>query len=67
MKHLGLLFLLTLLSAGIQAQQVEYVDDEACGCELVFVDGIQTTTDGSLFGFKRAEGTIITHNRYRFV
>lgn len=67
MKHLGLLFLLTLLSAGIQAQQVEYVDDEACGCELVFVDGIQTTTDGSLFGFKRADGTIITPNRYRFV
>lgn len=67
MKQLGILLLLTLLSTGIHAQQVEYVDDEACGCELVFIDGIQTTTDGELFGFKRADGTIITPNRYRFV
>lgn len=49
------------------AQQVEYVDDEACGCELVFIDGIQTTTDGERFGFKRADGTVIAPNIYRFV
>lgn len=49
------------------AQTVEYVDDEECGCSLVFVDGIQTTTDGHLFGFKRADGTVIVENRYLYV
>ncbi|MBQ9417602.1 MAG: WG repeat-containing protein [Bacteroidales bacterium] len=49
------------------AQTVEYVDDEACGCELVFIDGIQTTTDGTLYGFRRADGTTIAPNRYAYV
>ena len=50
-----------------EAQTVEYVDDEDCGCSLVFVDGIQTTQDGELFGFKRADGTVIVDNIYRYV
>ena len=49
------------------AQQVEYVDDEECGCSLVFVDGIQTTQDGDRFGFKRSDGTVIAENIYRYV
>ena len=46
---------------------MEYVDDEECGCELVFIDGIQTTQSGDRFGFKREDGTIIVPNKYMFV
>lgn len=58
---------LTALIHPLAAQEVEYVDDESCGCELVFVDGIQTTRDGDLYGFKRADGTVITPNIYLYV
>ena len=46
---------------------VVIVDDEACGCELVFIDGIQTIQRGDLFGFKREDGTIIVEPKYKFV
>lgn len=48
-------------------ESVVYVDDEACGCELVFIDGIQTTTDGEHYGFKRQDGSIIADNIYYYV
>ena len=68
MKHL----LLTLLALSatllpLAAQEVEYVDDESCGCELVFIDGIQTTQDGDRFGFRLADGTVIAPNKYLYV
>lgn len=44
-----------------------YVDDESCGCELVFIDGIQTTKRNGLFGFKREDGTEIVPPKYMFV
>ena len=44
-----------------------YVDDESCGCELVFVDGIQTTQRNGLYGFKREDGTEIVPPTYMFV
>lgn len=62
-----LLSLFTLLFSGLKAQEVEYVDDESCGCELVFIDGIQTTQDGNRFGFRRADGTVIKPNIYLYV
>lgn len=43
------------------------VDDEACGCELFFIDGIQTTQRDGLFGFKLEDGTEIVEPRYKFV
>jgi hypothetical protein len=64
------LFILSLLFCGYSLcaqEKVEYVDDEACGCELVFIDGIQTTQDGDRFGFKREDGTVIVPNKYLFV
>lgn len=68
MKRLPVIMLLLLLASAICAQEkVEYVDDESCGCELVFVDGIQTTTDGDRFGFKRQDGSIISPNKYKYV
>ena len=71
MKRLYLILILALLAPALRAQEetdkVEYVDDEACGCELVFINGIQTTQDGDRFGFKREDGTIIVPNKYMFV
>ncbi len=43
------------------------VDDEDCGCELVFIDGIQTTQRDGLFGFKLEDGTEIVPPKYKFV
>lgn len=72
-------FLLTLfailLLSPLSAQQtkpspdkkIAIVDDEECGCELVFIDGIQTTERDGLFGFKREDGTIISEPKYKFV
>jgi len=67
-----LFFFITLLlgiipNLSAQDEKVEYVDDEACGCELVFIDGIQTTQDGDRFGFKREDGTTIVPNKFMFV
>lgn len=72
MKKYFILLAFALLASfsHLSAQEegkVEYVDDESCGCELVFIDGIQTTQDGNLFGFKRADGTIIVPNKFMFV
>lgn len=68
MKHSALLLTLLLLSAAAVAQQnVTIVDDEECGCELIYVDGIETTRSGDLYGFRRADGTVIAPNIYRYV
>lgn len=69
-----LIFILVLFAVSSSAfaqgkseDNVVIVDDESCGCELVFIDGIQTTRDGDLFGFKKADGTVIVPNKYKFV
>lgn len=68
MKHTLLLLILLLATLPLRAQEkIEYLDDEECGCELVFIDGIQTTQDGDRFGFKREDGTVIVPNKYLFV
>ena len=68
MKRFLIISFCLLAWAGLKAQEkVEYVDDEECGCELVFIDGIQTTQDGERFGFKREDGTVIVPNKYMFV
>lgn len=54
----------------IQAQEkgkVTIVDDEECGCELVFIDGIQTIERDGLYGFKREDGTVFVEAKYKFV
>ena len=50
-----------------EPSKVTVVDDEACGCELVFIDGIQTTERNGLFGFKREDGSIISEPVFKFV
>ena len=68
MKKIFLIIPILLLAITLHAQEkVEYIDDEECGCELVFIDGIQTTQDGELFGFKREDGSVIVPNIYMFV
>ena len=65
-----LLAVLSFYAMPVSAQQpedVRVVDDEACGCELFYVDGIQTTQKDGKFGFKRADGTVIVPNKYMFV
>lgn len=66
-KTIPLLIILLCSTFGLAQERVEYVDDESCGCELVFIDGIQTTQAGDRFGFKREDGTIIAPNKYMFV
>lgn len=69
-KHLIILALLAFISPlcfGQNDDEVVYVDDESCGCELVFINGIQTTQDGDRFGFKREDGTIFVPNKFMFV
>lgn len=46
---------------------VVIVDDEECGCELVFIDGIQTIERDGHFGFKREDGTVIVEPVYKYV
>lgn len=50
-----------------EKEHVVVVDDESCGCELVFIDGIQTTQRDSLFGFKHEDGRVLVEPRYKFV
>ena len=67
MKRLATILLFAALTTMVQAQTVEYIDDEECGCELFFFDGIQTTRDGDLHGFRLADGTVIVENKYKYV
>ena len=61
-----LLFLLAFPLCG-QAQKVKIIEDEKCGCDIVLVDGIETTREGGLYGFRLEDGTVIVPNKYRFV
>lgn len=59
------LFLSGFNAAFGQEVKVDY--DEQCGCDIFYVDGIETTRDGELYGFRREDGTVIAPNIYRFV
>lgn len=70
MKRLALLAL--LLASVSHAQKITYDTDQSCDCDIVYIDGIETTKelqpDGTtLYGFRRQDGTIITPNQYKYV
>lgn len=66
MKRLLILVALLLsLTPSRGQQRFEY--DEECGCDLLFVDGIQTTREGDLYGFRLEDGTQIVPNIYMHV
>lgn len=69
LKPLLALLALSALLAPLYAQSgtITYAVDSACGCDIRFVDGIQTTRSGNLYGFRRYDGTLIAPDIYRFV
>lgn len=71
MKRLFFILLASLTLPLLAQEEVEehvtIVDDESCGCELFFVDSIQTTKRDGLFGFKLADGREMVPPRYMFV
>ena len=62
-----LLLPLTLLAQEEAEENILIVDDEECGCELFFIDSIQTTKRDGLFGFKLADGRELVEPKYMFV
>ena len=70
MKYTYIISLLisVLLPVTVAAQEVKTVTDESCGCDIVYVDGIETTRSAdSLYGFRREDGTVIAPTIYRYV
>lgn len=67
MRRSVLTLLATLCLTGAAAQKIEYTTNEECGCELVVVDGIETTQSGGLYGFRLLDGTVIAENQYKYV
>ena len=51
----------------IHAQNTRYETDSTCGCDILYVDGIQTTREGNRYGFKRDDGTVLAPNIYLHV
>lgn len=51
----------------LQAQEVKILEDESCGCDLVLVNGVETTKSDGLYGFRLEDGTVIAPNIYRYV
>lgn len=60
-----LAFLLLPLDGRTQDTRYDY--DESCGCDIFYVDGIETTRDGDRYGFRRDDGTVIAPNIYLYV
>lgn len=68
MKHHTLALLLILgCCLGAHAQDISYATDEECGCDIMYVNGFETTRDGDRYGFRRYDGTVIAPNIYKHV
>lgn len=68
MSHRLPILLLLLLSFGVCGQNVTYKHVDSCGCDIAYVDGIETTKSAEgLYGFRAYDGTVIAPNIYRFV
>lgn len=50
-----------------QGQRITLAVDSTCGCDIVYVDGIETTREGERYGFRRSDGTVVAPNIYRHV
>ena len=63
---LGLIGLMGLMGE-VRGQKITYDTDTTCGCDIYYIDGIQTTREGNLYGFKRSDGGVIVPNIFRYV
>ncbi len=61
------LLLLVLLTRPALGQEVRMDYDEQCGCDIMFVDGVETTREGDRYGFRLEDGTQIVPNIYLYV
>lgn len=57
----------TMGSFSVWAQETRYETDPTCGCDILYVDGIQTTRDGDRYGFRRDDGFVVAPNIYSHV
>lgn len=55
------------LMGEVWGQKITYDTDTTCGCDIYYIDGIQTTREGNLYGFKRSDGRVIVPNIFRYV
>lgn len=62
-----LILFLELLSPFASAQNTRYETDSTCGCDILYVDGIQTTREGDRYGFRRDDGSVVAPNIYLHV
>ena len=64
-----LLLLLFALHSSLHAQNTSsyYAIDSTCGCDIFYTEGIQTTREGNLYGFRRYDGTVVAPNIYPYV
>lgn len=62
-----ILAILCLLPSVVQAQEVRILEDESCGCDIVLVDGIETTRGEGRYGFRHEDGRVIVPNIYLYV
>ena len=69
MKISRLLISLLLLPLTLPAigQEVRFESDTTCGCDIRFVEGIETLRDNGLYGFRRQDGTVIAPCIYKYV
>ena len=66
-KKFPLLIVMLALLSQAGAQTMKYATDESCGCDILYVNGIETTKSDTLYGFRLEDGTVIAPNIYRFV
>ena len=67
---LSALLLLLLLSpiSPLHSQNTSfYAVDSTCGCDIFYTEGIQTTREGNLYGFRRYDGTVLTPPVFAYV
>ncbi|MBR1549902.1 MAG: WG repeat-containing protein [Bacteroidales bacterium] len=51
----------------LHAQSSFFAVDTACGCDIFYTEGIQTTRDGNLYGFRRYDGTELVPPIFAYV
>ena len=69
MKKIVIIVAIVAIGAiqSVTAQTTRYETDSTCGCDILYIDGIQTTRDGVRYGFKRDDGSVVAPNKYLHV